>query len=904
MNSGPDPKWTDQPARLNRPENWMRLILMLGLILAGLGVICIVGRSGGSVEVIAAVVVLLSVLWALLFVNKLRIRVDEATAGLKERTEIIDAERGEMAAILSAMSHLVLEVSSTGSIVRVIQTGYVFKRFESDQVVGMPIHKFALNLTPEEVGELISRVLRENRPEELQVLISLDRERWIHVSLTPLRSNTVLLVINDITEVKESQRKYQELIDLANCIIIRLDTERRITFFNRFSEDFFGFSKEEVLLRPAAETIMCEFPPHWTEGVRDTVSPLEDGTRLMLENRTKAGLKVFINYSLRPLCEEGKTCGELWIGNDFTEQKRIQSELSRRERYYSSLIENSSDLITVLDRQGIIIFESPAVESWLGYSREETVGRPFMEFIHSEDRQDLSAFLFSIEETSSRSKISEYSRRHHNGGWIPFETTAVNLSSDPAVNGIVLNSRNIGERRRFEEELQHRAFYDQLTGLPNRALLIDRLQHTIERHRRKQEWSYAVLFVDVDRFKMINDSLGHSIGDQLLKAISGILNNRFRRVDTVARFGSDEFVILLDDNEDERTPIRVAERIIDEFKSPLYIEGREIFVSVSIGIVFGEEGYEDPMTIVRDADTAMHQAKTEEKGHYRIFHSQMHNQVREMLTLETDLRRALEREEFRVFYQPILNLKTGRPIGLEALIRWQHPDKGLVSPMEFIPVAEETGLILPIGDWVLHQACTEINRVAKVNGLSSLELNVNLSARQFSQADLAESIKTTLNRTGFNPERLKLEITETAIMEKGEQANRTCQSLKDHGLLLAIDDFGAGYSSLSYLNRFPFDTLKIDRSFVSELGPDRERDVNIIKTILTLAGALQMNVVAEGVETEEQRDLLIELGCTVGQGFYFAKPMDIGALVSFLEERPFKAIPGQKTEYMEKGSMR
>lgn len=418
------------------------------------------------------------------------------------------------------------------------------------------------------------------------------------------------------------------------------------------------------------------------------------------------------------------------------------------------------------------------MENWLGFTREETIGRPFMEFIHPDDLEGLGRFLFAIENASFQSKRYEYLRRHRNGQWVPFETIAANLSSDPAVNGVVLNSRNIGERRRFEEALQHQAFYDPLTGLPNRALLINRLQYTIERHRRKKDWSYAVLFVDIDRFKMINDSLGHSIGDQLLKAIAQVLDGRFRRVDTVARFGSDEFIILLDDTKDERAPIRVAERIIDEFKAPLYVDGLEIFASVSIGIVYGEEKYEDPMTLVRDADTAMHQAKTEEKGSYRIFHAQMHDQVRQMLNLETDLRRALEREEFRVFYQPVWNMNTGRPIALEALIRWQHPEKGLVSPMEFIPVAEETGLILSIGDWVLEQACTEIGRVESINGYSGLELNVNLSARQFSQADLAESIKVSLDKTGFSPERLSLEITETAIMAKGEQASRTCRLLK------------------------------------------------------------------------------------------------------------------------------
>ncbi|MBU2549701.1 MAG: EAL domain-containing protein [Proteobacteria bacterium] len=879
----PEAEQTDKlAAKSSKRDRETRLTLLAGLILTGVFLFRVLGRSVSAAETFTIGTVTLTVLGALMWNSRLRSKVVDTTFSLQARNEAIAAERGEMTAILSALPNLILEVSASGRILRVIKTGYVFRWFQPDQIVGMSVREFVPGLAPDKVDDTIESVLRYNRPEDLQVPTRLDRERWLHVSLRPLRPEAVLMVIHDVTEMEDNRRKYQDLIDLANCIIIRLDHQRRITFLNRFSEEFFGFSKEEVLGRPAMETIMAQLPPHWLDEEGETPRQTNE-SRLLLENRTKDGRNVFVAYSLRPLREDGKVYGELWVGNDFTEQKRVQNELSRREKYYSALIENSSDLITVLDHEGMIIFESPAVESWLGFYPEETVGRPFMNYIHPDDLEGLTRFLFSIEATPFQSKRYEYYRRHKNGDWIPFETTAANLSSDPAVNGIVLNSRNICERRRFEEELQHQAFYDQLTGLPNRALLIDRLRYTIERHRRKKEWSFAILFVDVDRFKMINDSLGHSIGDQLLKSIAHMLAGRFRRVDTVARLGSDEFVILLDENEDDRAPIRVAERIIDEFKSPLYIEGLEIFASVSIGIVYGEQKYEDPMTLVRDAGTAMHQAKTEEKGHYRIFHSQMHDQVRQMLKLETDLRRALDREEFRVFYQPILNMQTGLPIAMEALIRWMHPEKGMISPLEFIPLAEETGLILPIGDWILNQACTEIGRIAAMNGNSGLELNVNLSARQFSQADLAESIMAALDKTGFSPERLKLEITETALMAKGEQASRICRSLKQQGLLLAIDDFGAGYSSLSYLNRFPFDTLKIDQSFVSKLAPGQERDLNIIKTILALAGMFQMNVVAEGVETEEQQNLLLDLGCDIGQGYYFAKPMGIQALAQFLE---------------------
>jgi diguanylate cyclase (GGDEF)-like protein len=424
-----------------------------------------------------------------------------------------------------------------------------------------------------------------------------------------------------------------------------------------------------------------------------------------------------------------------------------------------------------------------------------------------------------------------------------------------------------------KEHFRHAAFHDSLTGLPNRAMFTELLKAEIESSSRRDDHTFAVLFLDLDRFKNINDSLGHTHGDLLLVAFAERLERTLRPVDTLARFGGDEFAILLSGMTDATDAVRVAQRIQDELSQPFVLDKNSAFATASIGIAFSSSGYDRADDILRDADIAMYRAKENGKARYEVFDHGMHARAVSRLQLESDLRQAIENKEFCVYYQPIVSLQTGRLAGFEALVRWNHPRRGLVSPADFIPVAEETGLIVPIGQWVLNEACAQV-RQWQIDSPShrNLSLSVNLSARQVAQPDLLDRIKEALATSKLNPHCLKLEITESVVMENAEAAALMFKQLRSLGVQLSIDDFGTGYSSLSYLHRFPLNYLKIDRSFVSRLTTDN--DNAIVRTISTLARNLGMEVIAEGIETEEQYQQLKMLGCEYGQGFLFSRPVN------------------------------
>jgi len=453
-------------------------------------------------------------------------------------------------------------------------------------------------------------------------------------------------------------------------------------------------------------------------------------------------------------------------------------------------------------------------------------------------------------------------------------------------------SRHIAEQDRIskaleenKEHFRHAAYHDALTGLPNRPLLIDHLKLAIERSKLQHDHLFAVLFIDLDRFKNINDSLGHNTGDQLLVAIAARIGECLRPSDTIARLGGDEFAILLDGLEDWTIATSVAERIQNELLKPFSLNGHEVYTTASIGIRLSIDGREDAENMLRDADTAMYRAKDNGKSRHELFHSSMHTRAVALLKLENDLRRAIEREEFCVHYQPIIALETEALVGFEALVRWNHPERGLVTPDEFISLAEETGLITEIGLWVLREACTQLRTWQSTLGRESLTMSVNLSGKQLTQTNLIKEIESTLRQTDLNPTWLRLEITESVVMENAELATNTLLQLRKLGVHLSIDDFGTGYSSLSYLHRFPVNTLKIDGSFISRMAKGDENS-EIVRTICTLANNLGMEVVAEGVETREQLELLRGLKCEYGQGYLFSKPLDAEKATTMVHEDP------------------
>jgi diguanylate cyclase (GGDEF)-like protein len=432
---------------------------------------------------------------------------------------------------------------------------------------------------------------------------------------------------------------------------------------------------------------------------------------------------------------------------------------------------------------------------------------------------------------------------------------------------------------------------DPLTGLPNRLLFIDRVGRLVKHTKRRKDQLFAVLFLDLDGFKMINDSMGHQIGDQLLLGVASRLEKCLRVSDTVARLGEtftvarlggDEFTVLLDDIKDPGDAKRAAERMMKALASPFILGGKEVFTSVSIGIALSNPGYEQAEDVLRDADTAMYRAKSLGKGRYEVFDADMRARVMARLQLETDLRHALERGEFRNFYQPIVALASGDIAGFEALLRWQHPTRGLLAPIEFIPVAEETGLIRELGWWNLREACRQIS-VWRASFIAHpyLTISVNLSAKQFLQPNLVEDIRKLLVELEVPPEALRLEITESTVMADPSAAVEMLEKIKSLGIHLAIDDFGTGYSSLSYLHRFPLDTLKIDRSFISGMG-DQGEGIEIARTILPMANNLRLDVVAEGIETVQQVSLLKKLQCKYGQGYYFSRPLSAEGIATLL----------------------
>jgi diguanylate cyclase (GGDEF)-like protein/PAS domain S-box-containing protein len=447
--------------------------------------------------------------------------------------------------------------------------------------------------------------------------------------------------------------------------------------------------------------------------------------------------------------------------------------------------------------------------------------------------------------------------------------------------------RDVTLRRQNEEQLRHHAFHDALTQLPNRALILERLAHAIQRRQGDPAYLFALLFLDLNRFSVINDSLGHSIGDQLLIAIGQRLRACLRSEDSIARLGGDEFLILLKELRQSEDAAYCAERLERALVAPFTIDDHDIYTSASIGIVLADDRYEEPEALLRDADIAMYAAKQRDapRNRYAFFNPEMHTQAIKTMELERDLRYAVERREFLVHYQPIVHLQSGRIKGFEALVRWRHPERGLVPPNDFIPVAEETLLILPIGQLVLEEACQQA--VAWASRYSPPpSINVNLSGRQFTSTDLAGEIDQLVSQHGCDRALLNLEITESAIMSDIESAQATLQRLHDQGFQLSMDDFGTGYSSLSYLHQFPFDILKIDRSFIQALDHDSSRK-KIVNSIMALAQALGKIVVAEGVETAEQAEYLTALGCDFGQGYYFSRPVEASAAEALLNDPPW-----------------
>ena len=551
--------------------------------------------------------------------------------------------------------------------------------------------------------------------------------------------------------------------------------------------------------------------------------------------------------------------------------------LSQNEGRYSLAMQASNDGLWDWDLKTNKILYSDRWKKMLGFNQDEIGDTPneWLSRIHPEDNDRVRASIDAYMDGTTSNFEIEYRIRHFNDNylWMMAKGLAIRTSSGRATR-FAGSQTDVSERKSNEEQMIYDALHDTLTSIPNRTLLLDRIRQSLVRRKRYPKTSFAIIFIDLDRFRLVNESLGHIHGDELLQLISARLTETIPISDTVARLGGDEFSILLQDIDSVRDVEVIAKDIQNSFSKPFFLEDREVFASASMGIAHSDNGYKTPEEILRDAELAMYRAKREGKSQSIVFQPQFRQSSLSPIDLDTDLRRALDRDEMELHYQPIISMRDRTISGFEALLRWSHRSRGVISPNEFIPLAEETGLIYDLGQWVLAKACEQIamwNKSKKKE--DQLEISINLSSRQFSDPNLVEGIVENIEKSGFDAEFLKIEITESALMQNAQRSVSMLNQLKDLNIKVCVDDFGTGYSSLSYLHTFPIDTLKIDRSFVHDMSRNF-RNMEIIRTIIMLAHNLKLDVIAEGVETGEQDAQLSALGCQFAQGFYFSRPIN------------------------------
>jgi diguanylate cyclase (GGDEF)-like protein/PAS domain S-box-containing protein len=694
-------------------------------------------------------------------------------------------------------------------------------------------------------------------------------------------------------ETLERLRHQNELIlNSAGEGIYGLDLAGKLTFINPVAAKMVGWEAQELIgkqIPGLLHSSQTDSTLYWQNYPSDRLSEnslIHDvGEEIFWR---KEGTSFLVEYISTPILENGELVGTVVTFQDITHRKHAEAALRESEERYAIAVQGAKDGLWDWNLKTNQIYFSPRWKAMLGWEDAEVSNslEEWFDRIHIEDfewvKEKLNAHLKGL---TSHFEC-EYRMRHQDGTfrWVLCRGLAVRNGGGKA-SRIAGSLTDITPRKQTENQLLHDALHDTLTDLPNRALFMDRLGRAIEHSKRHEDYLFAVLFLDLDRFKVVNDSLGHEIGNQLLIAIAQRLQACIRAEDTVARLGGDEFVILLEGIEGTSDATRVADRIQKELTCPFDLAGHEMFATASIGIALSTTGYQRSEDILRDADTAMYRAKALGKSRYEMFDTSMHAHAVALLQLETDLRRAIERQEFELHYQSIVSLRNNKLSGFEALIRWQHPQRGMVSPGEFIPVAEETGLIIPIGWWVLGEACRQMQVWHQQFPIHPpLTISVNLSVKQLMQPDAVDRVKQVLQKTGLTPNSLKLEITESSIMENAEITIAMLHQLKALGVQLSIDDFGTGYSSLSYLYRFPLDTLKIDRSFINKMDVELEK-LELVRTIATLAWNLSMDIVAEGVETKKQLLQLKGLGCEYAQGFLFSRPVDQTKAEQLIVER-------------------
>jgi diguanylate cyclase (GGDEF)-like protein/PAS domain S-box-containing protein len=679
----------------------------------------------------------------------------------------------------------------------------------------------------------------------------------------------------------------QAILDAALDSVVIIDHHGLVREFNEAAQETFGYSREEVVGRELAELIV---PPESREAHRRALArwtedgPLPGagamlGRRLEVEAMRADGSRIPVELAIGLVQLPGPPLFAASI-RDVSERRDAEKRLRSAERRYRTLVERLplSVYIDRLDEVSSNIYTSPQIEPLLGFPVEEWVENRdlFVELLHPEDRERVLA-AHQRTHVTGEPLLIEY-RLHTRDGrtvWVRDEARVVPGDDEPVLHGYLID---ITARREAEEQLRHQAFHDALTGLANRALFTDRVEHALV-VRREAAREVAVLFLDLDDFKAVNDTLGHAAGDALLRIVGARLRHALRPSHTVARLGGDEFAILIEEIAGMSTAVDAAERLVSVLQAPFDVDGREVFVTASVGIALGRDADE----LLRAADVAMYRAKAMGKAQYVVYTPSMDEELVGRLELVADLRRARCDEDFVLHYQPVVDLGSRAVVGVEALVRWMHPTRGLLQPGEFISFAEETGKIVELGRWVLHEACRQVARWrAETTGAEDLFLNVNVSTRQVRHGVLVEDVRSALAQSGLPPAALTLELTESVLARRHEELRTVLEEVAALGVRLALDDFGTGYSSLFLLQDLPIHTLKVDRSFVTGLDDDTSRP-GFLRAIVDLAQTLDVALVAEGMETAAQTSELRRLGCSVGQGFHFAPPLEAGDVHQLLE---------------------
>jgi len=806
----------------------------------------------------------------------------------------LEESETELRALLGLMSDVLFVFNREGIYQKVVTSNPAILVNPPERILGHSLREVFDEATCAKFLGAIACALDTCAPARLEYSIQIEgREVWFDATVRPLDENRVVWVARDITHahrdaqaLRESEQRFRLLAENSTDVITRLSPGFDILYISPSIFHITGYKPEELAgghpLRMVHPDDVARVRAAFTRAFENP--PLVETISYRLRHRD--GRTIWCESAGNTIMDDSGRVEEIHLmTRDVSERRRVEDQLREAEARYRSIFENAVEGIFQTSPAGCYLAANPSLARIYGFdSPDELIGT--LSDIGRQlyiDERKRGEFIGEMEQAGRVSNFEAQIRRK-DGSVIWISENAREVRDD---DGTLLfyegTVEDVTARKDAQNQLLHNAFHDRLTQLPNRALFSDRMARAFARLKRHPEAVFAVLFLDFDRFKNINDSLGHHAGDQLLIAIARRLEGCLRPADMVSRLGGDEFAILLEDVRGETDAVVVAERVQSAMSQPFSLLGQEIFSSASIGIALAHDGYDNPEDLLRDADMAMYRAKSMGKARHELFNSGMHARAVALLQLETDLRWAIERREFELHYQPIVSLESGRITGFEALIRWRHPERGMVSPAEFIPIAEETGWIVPIGAWVLETACEQLALWQdELRPDPPLTMSVSLSDKQFSQPDLIDFIAAQLRKWDIAPENLKLEITESAIMEQGQDVIERLHALRALGVKLALDDFGTGYSSLSYLHRFPLNTLKIDRSFVMRMqegGENRE----IVRIIVALGQTLGLDVIAEGIEETAQLSDLRELGCQGGQGYFFSRPLVPDAALELLK---------------------